>query len=176
MNALRRLREEYAARGDDPRAEIACAVIDEAIRAVEALDRKHQPESTGALDALRRKVNNRPKRRNNDDLVTPGQLAAIRSIANAQCLNAEAECLDALKCRPDELSVSAASAFIDYLKSKEMRGVSPGQLSAIYSIAQRRTLDPQVESIELFGRDPERLSYREASALIDHLKFLTIES
>jgi hypothetical protein len=52
------------------------------------------------------------------DLVTPKQLVAIRAIANAQRVNAEAECLEVLKCRPEELSRRAASAFIDYLKSK----------------------------------------------------------
>ena len=52
------------------------------------------------------------------DLVTPKQLVAIRAIANSQGVNAEAECLEALKCRPEELSRRAASAFIDHLKSK----------------------------------------------------------
>lgn len=52
------------------------------------------------------------------DLVTPKQLVAIRAIANAQGVNAEAECLEVLKCRPEELSRRAASAFIDHLKSK----------------------------------------------------------
>jgi hypothetical protein len=52
------------------------------------------------------------------DLVTPKQLVAIRAIANAQRVNAEAECLEVLKCRPEELSRRAASAFIDHLKSK----------------------------------------------------------
>jgi hypothetical protein len=52
------------------------------------------------------------------DLVTPKQLVAIRAIANAQAVNAEAECLEILKCRPEELSRRAASAFIDHLKSR----------------------------------------------------------
>jgi hypothetical protein len=52
------------------------------------------------------------------DLVTPKQLVAIRAIANSQGVNAEAECLEALKCKPEELSRRAASAFIDHLKSK----------------------------------------------------------
>jgi hypothetical protein len=52
------------------------------------------------------------------DLVTPKQLVAIRAIANAQGVNAEAECLEVIKCRPEELSRRAASAFIDHLKSK----------------------------------------------------------
>jgi hypothetical protein len=52
------------------------------------------------------------------DLVTPKQLVAIRAIANAQGVNAEAECLEVLKCRPEELSRRAASAFIDHLKSR----------------------------------------------------------
>ncbi|HEY7914165.1 MAG TPA: Rad52/Rad22 family DNA repair protein [Blastocatellia bacterium] len=52
------------------------------------------------------------------DLVTPKQLVAIRAIASAQAIDAEADCLEMLKCRPEELSRRAASAFIDYLKSK----------------------------------------------------------
>ncbi|HXG94396.1 MAG TPA: Rad52/Rad22 family DNA repair protein [Blastocatellia bacterium] len=52
------------------------------------------------------------------DLVTPKQLVAIRAIANANGVNAEKECVEVLKCRPEELSRRAASAFIDYLKSK----------------------------------------------------------
>jgi hypothetical protein len=52
------------------------------------------------------------------DLVTPKQLVAIRAIANAQNVNAESECLEMLKCKPEELSRRAASAFIDHLKAK----------------------------------------------------------
>jgi hypothetical protein len=52
------------------------------------------------------------------DLVTPKQLVAIRAIANAQRVNAEAECQAMLNCRPEELSRRAASAFIDHLKAK----------------------------------------------------------
>jgi hypothetical protein len=52
------------------------------------------------------------------DLVTPKQLVAIRAIANAQRVNAEAECQAMLGCRPEELSRRAASVFIDHLKSK----------------------------------------------------------
>jgi Rad52/22 family double-strand break repair protein len=52
------------------------------------------------------------------DLVTPKQLVAIRAIANTQGVNAEAACMEMLKCRPEELSRRAASAFIDYLKNK----------------------------------------------------------
>lgn len=52
------------------------------------------------------------------DLVTPKQLVAIRAISNSQGINAEAECLELLKCRPEELSRRAASAFIDHLKTK----------------------------------------------------------
>ncbi|HVF92175.1 MAG TPA: Rad52/Rad22 family DNA repair protein [Blastocatellia bacterium] len=52
------------------------------------------------------------------DLVTPKQLVAIRAIANANRLNAEKECMEVVKCRPEELSRRAASAFIDYLKNR----------------------------------------------------------
>lgn len=52
------------------------------------------------------------------DLVTPKQLVAIRAIANSQGVNAEAECMEVIKCKPEELSRRAASAFIDHLKAK----------------------------------------------------------
>lgn len=51
------------------------------------------------------------------DLVTPKQLVAIRAIAHAQRVNAEAECVKLMGCRPEELTRRAASAFIDHLKS-----------------------------------------------------------
>ncbi len=51
------------------------------------------------------------------DLVTPKQLVAIRAISNVKGVNAEAECLAVLECRPEELSRRAASAFIDHLKA-----------------------------------------------------------
>jgi hypothetical protein len=50
------------------------------------------------------------------DLVTFKQLVAVRAIANSQGASAEAECLQELKCRPEELSRRAASWFIGYLK------------------------------------------------------------
>ncbi|MEW6128114.1 MAG: Rad52/Rad22 family DNA repair protein [Acidobacteriota bacterium] len=52
------------------------------------------------------------------ELVTPRQLVAIRAIANSQKIDAEAECKELLNCKPEELSRRAASAMIDYLKSK----------------------------------------------------------
>jgi hypothetical protein len=52
------------------------------------------------------------------DLVTPKQLVAIRVIANRNALNAETECLEQFKLRPEELSKRGASAFIDRLKAK----------------------------------------------------------
>ncbi len=52
------------------------------------------------------------------ELVTPRQLVAIRAIANSQKIDAEAECKELLNCKPEELSRRAASALIDYLKSK----------------------------------------------------------
>lgn len=51
------------------------------------------------------------------DLVTPKQLVAIRAISHAQRVNAEAECIKLMSCRPEELTRRAASAFIDHLKS-----------------------------------------------------------
>jgi hypothetical protein len=120
------------------------------------------------------------------DLVTPRQLVAIRAIANSVGVNAELECLEVLKCRPEELSRRAASAFIDLLKSKASgdqqseqlpqvnadngEAVTEKQLSAIYAIAKGKSLDAQLESAALFKREPEHLSRREASTLIDHLR------
>jgi hypothetical protein len=52
------------------------------------------------------------------ELVTPRQLVAIRAISNSQKIDAEAECKELMQCKPEELSRKAASAFIDYLKSK----------------------------------------------------------
>lgn len=56
------------------------------------------------------------------DLVTPKQLVAIRAIAHAQRVNAEAECVKLMGCRPEELTRRAASAFIDHLKSIPAEG------------------------------------------------------
>lgn len=53
------------------------------------------------------------------DLVTPKQLIAIRAIANAKRLNAEAESLARYHCVPAELSKKTASRFIDWLGSRE---------------------------------------------------------
>ncbi len=50
------------------------------------------------------------------DVVTPKQLVAMLSIAHAQRVNAETECLLLLGVRPESLNRRAASAFIDYLK------------------------------------------------------------
>lgn len=52
------------------------------------------------------------------ELVTPRQLVAIRAISNSQKIDAEVECTELMQCKPEELSRKAASAFIDYLKSK----------------------------------------------------------
>jgi hypothetical protein len=53
------------------------------------------------------------------DLVTPKQLVAIRSIANSQGVNAEAECFEHFKVRPEELSKGAASWLIDELRGMQ---------------------------------------------------------
>lgn len=53
------------------------------------------------------------------ELVTPKQLVAIRVIANSGGINAEAECRQLLHCQPEELNRRSASAFIDYLKTKQ---------------------------------------------------------
>jgi hypothetical protein len=55
--------------------------------------------------------------KNMSEQVTPRQLGAIRSIANCNRQDAEAESLRLNKCKPEELSRRAASALIDHLKN-----------------------------------------------------------
>jgi Rad52/22 family double-strand break repair protein len=74
------------------------------------------PQKLG--DARQSQFPSEPIAKTMADLVTPKQLVAIRAIANAQRVNAEAECIALLGCRPEELSRRAASAFIDHLKSR----------------------------------------------------------
>lgn len=50
------------------------------------------------------------------DLVTPKQLGMIRALAREAGLDVEEECQSVLRCKTDELSKRAASAFIDHLK------------------------------------------------------------
>lgn len=57
-----------------------------------------------------------PVARTLTDLVTPKQLGAIRAIANAAGINAEARALELFNCRPEELTKKAASTLIDELK------------------------------------------------------------
>ncbi|MEW6732170.1 MAG: Rad52/Rad22 family DNA repair protein [Acidobacteriota bacterium] len=61
-----------------------------------------------------------PVAKNVADTATAKQLAAIRAIANAQGIDAQAECFELLNCRPEELSRRAASAFIDHLKTRQV--------------------------------------------------------
>jgi hypothetical protein len=61
-----------------------------------------------------------PVAKNESEVATSKQLAAIRAIANAQGIDPETECTEVLSCRLEELSRRAASAFIDYLKSKQL--------------------------------------------------------
>jgi len=76
------------------------------------------PQRNGNTATARSQFPSEPIAKTMADLVTPKQLVAIRAIANAQRINAEAECQAMLNCRPEELSRRAASAFIDHLKSK----------------------------------------------------------
>lgn len=111
------------------------------------------------------------------DLVTPKQLVAIRAIANSQGVNAETECLEALKCRPEELSRRAASAFIDHLKGKkndEGQHITEKQLSAIYAIANAKSLDAQLESMALFKCEPEQLNQQQSTELTEHLQNIRV--
>ena len=50
------------------------------------------------------------------DLVTPKQLGMIRALAREAGVDVEEECQSTLRCRTEELSKRAASAFIDHLK------------------------------------------------------------
>ena len=77
----------------------------------------HQKNGNGA-SAAKHDFPRDPVAKTMADLVTPKQLVAIRAIANAQGVNAEAVCMESLKCRPEELSRRAASIFIDFLKTK----------------------------------------------------------
>lgn len=77
------------------------------------------PERNGnAMNGNQQQLPRDPVAKTMADLVTPKQLVAIRAIANSQGVNAEAECLELFKCRPEELSRRAASVLIDRLKSK----------------------------------------------------------
>lgn len=61
-------------------------------------------------------------------------------------------------------------------KSKTQEPVTDKQLSAIYAIAKAKSLDPQLESMALFRREPEELSRAAASELIDHLRNVRISA
>jgi len=76
------------------------------------------PQKGGNGDSSQPNFPSDPIAKTMADLVTPKQLVAIRAIANANRLNAERECMEVVKCRPEELSRRAASAFIDYLKNR----------------------------------------------------------
>lgn len=60
-----------------------------------------------------------PIARSLSDLVTVKQLGMMRAIARELGLDADQECVSVLKCRPDELSKRAASAFIEHLKAMQ---------------------------------------------------------
>ncbi len=54
--------------------------------------------------------------------------------------------------------------------------VTEKQLSAIYAIARAKSLDAHLESMALFGREPERLNRSAASELIEHLRNVRISA
>lgn len=56
-----------------------------------------------------------------------------------------------------------------------MSDVTERQLAAIYNTAKYRTMDAQAESLKLFGLEPEALTVRQASDLIDWMKADAIE-
>jgi hypothetical protein len=61
-----------------------------------------------------------PIAKNVSEVATMKQLAAIRAIAKAQGIDADAECDEMLNCKLEALSRRAASVFIDYLKTKQL--------------------------------------------------------
>ena len=84
-----------------------------ALRELRGLLEELKPEMRSRIDAPRD-----PVAKSSADLVTPKQILKIRGIANSEGINAEAECMEVFKCRPEALSRSAASWFIDHLQSK----------------------------------------------------------
>ncbi|MCI0488538.1 MAG: RAD52 family DNA repair protein [Blastocatellia bacterium] len=56
------------------------------------------------------------------------------------------------------------------------RGVTEKQLSAIYAIAKAKSLDARLEAMALFRSEPEQLSRKAASDLIDHLRNIRISA
>lgn len=57
------------------------------------------------------------------ELVTPGQLVAIRAVANRRHLDQEDLCLRVRGCKPEELTIKAASGFIDFMKTNSAQVV-----------------------------------------------------
>jgi hypothetical protein len=55
------------------------------------------------------------------DAATPGQLAAIRTIANSQRIIFEDACKVLFDCKAEDLSRQAASTYIDWLKAQQRR-------------------------------------------------------
>jgi Rad52/22 family double-strand break repair protein len=96
------------------RAAVKFGIARELYRKEEEAASQKKPNAAGASSQFPRD----PVAKTMADLVTPKQLVAIRAIANAHGINAETQCLELLKCRPEELSRKAASIFIDHLKSK----------------------------------------------------------
>ena len=58
-----------------------------------------------------------PKARLTKALRTPGQLTAIRAIANRRRIDEDEECFALMKCQVADLTIRAASALIDWLQS-----------------------------------------------------------
>lgn len=52
------------------------------------------------------------------DLLSPNQLRAIRSICNAHGINAVEHCVEVFGCAPERLAKTYASEFIDYLNRR----------------------------------------------------------
>jgi hypothetical protein len=53
------------------------------------------------------------------ELVTPKQLVAIRSAANARAINAERESVRMFKCAPESLNRRAASSLLNWLNNQQ---------------------------------------------------------
>lgn len=91
---------------------------DEEIFARTILDHITETTCSEALQASARPINfcGQATARTTAERSTLKQQIAIRAICRSHGLSGEKLCLEQLKCRPEHLSIRAASAFIDWLK------------------------------------------------------------
>lgn len=114
------------------------------------------------------------------DLITPKQLVAIRAIANSSGINAETECMSTLKCRPEELSRTAGSWFIDHLKAAtpassphqpegESTVIIQSQIYAITNIGKKKSIDVHAYAMEKYSKPVTAISGEQAAEMIRYL-------